>query len=143
MQYSQKLVDHFIREEGYELKAYKDHQGHWTIGIGHKLPAGKDWVGYTITKEQAYQTLYRDLNWAFDAAEEIFPEYNSFPENVRVGLVDMIFNMGESRFRGFKKTINLINQKKFKEASEEALDSEWAKLDVPNRAKHIAQLLRG
>lgn len=139
---SKLLIDHFTLEEGLHLQAYKDHLGHWTIGIGHKLPSGKNWSGYQITKEQAVETLYRDLAWAFEAAKEIYPRYDSYPDNVQLAIVDMIFNLGEPGYRQFTTTIGLIKAGKFDEAADQALQSKWAR-QVPNRAKRITDLLRG
>lgn len=137
------LVEHFTLEEGCRLTSYRDHQGNWTIGIGHKLPSGKDYSNFKITQKQAQDTLIRDLEWAFDAAREIFPEYDSYPTKTQLGILDMIFNMGESRFRGFTNTIRLIRLREFNRASVEALNSDWARHDVPNRAARTAALLRG
>lgn len=139
--YNKKIHEHFIFEEGFRNESYLDHQGNYTIGIGHYLGKSDAFKGIKWSDEKVMTVFENDLDIAVDGAKQIFPQFNTFSENVQLAIMDMIFNMGINRFRGFKKTIRLIHQGKFKEAAQEALDSEWAKRDVPNRAKRISKLL--
>ena len=141
MKYPKHIIDHFIAEEGMVLSRYIDTENHATIGIGHKLLPHEATLQF-ITKEQAYTLLENDLDNATRACFRIFPNYNSFPEKTRLGILDMIFNLGEYGFSKFTKTILLLNQGKYEEASKEALNSTWAK-QVPNRARRTSKLLSG
>ncbi len=141
MKYPKHIIDHFIAEEGMVLSRYIDTENHATIGIGHKLLPHEATLQF-ITKEQAYALLENDLDNATRACFRIFPNYNSFPEKTRLGILDMIFNLGEYGFSKFTKTILLLNQGKYEEASKEALNSTWAK-QVPNRARRTSKLLSG
>jgi lysozyme len=143
MPYSKKTIDHFVFEEGLRLNKYLDTTGHWTIGIGHKLT--KEDLGNnlsTITKEQAYEILEKDLDIAKKDTKRIFPEYDTYPENVKLALLDMTFNLGYSGLSKFVVTIPLVKQRKFKEAADQAMKSLWAR-QVPNRAKRVTKLLAG
>lgn len=143
MPYSKKTIEHFTFEEGLRLNKYLDTTNNWTIGIGHKLTKDElDANLSTITKEQAYDILEKDLDNAKKDAKRIFPEYDTYPENVKLALLDMTFNLGYSGLSKFITTIGLIKDRKFKEASVQAMKSLWAR-QVPNRAKRVTKLLAG
>lgn len=141
MKYPKHIIDHFIAEEGLVLSRYIDTEKHATIGIGHKLLPHESGLQF-VTKNQAYAILETDLDNTMKACLRLFPNYNSFPENTRLGILDMVFNLGENGFSKFTKTIKLLNEGKYQEASNEALNSTWAK-QVPNRARRTAKLLSG
>lgn len=143
MKYSKQTQDHFVREEGLVLTKYKDTTGNWTIGIGHKLTANELRNGLSIiTNEKAYVLLEQDLDIALRDAKKIFPEYDSYPENTKLALLDMTFNLGYTGLSKFITTIGLIKQRKFQEAAAQAMKSLWA-TQVPNRAKRVTKLLAG
>ena len=50
--------------------------------------------------------------------------------------------MGFSGVKKFKKTIQYIKDDNFLMASEEMLDSKWAKSDSPNRAKELSEIIK-
>jgi lysozyme len=140
--YGKEIVDHFIREEGYSEKSYLDTKGNWTIGIGHLLGVGSSFSDMRWTRAKIISVFENDLDSAYADAKIIFPQFMSFSYNVQLAILDMIFNMGAVRFRGFKKSIRLINEGRFKEAAVEILDSKWAKVDVPNRAIRVSNLMK-
>jgi lysozyme len=143
MPYSKKTIEHFVFEEGIRLNKYLDTTGHWTIGIGHKLTVQELKNNlFTITVEQAYDILEKDLDIALKDAKRLFPQYDTYPENVKLALLDMTFNLGFSGFSKFITTIGLIKDRKFKEAADQAMKSLWAR-QVPNRAKRVTKLLAG
>lgn len=143
MPYSKKTIQHFEFEEGLRLNRYLDTTNNWTIGIGHKMTADELKNNITfITREQAYSLLERDLDIAKENAKKIFPQYDTYPENVKLALLDMAFNLGYSGLSKFITTIGLIKDRKFEEASVQAMKSLWAR-QVPNRAKRVCKLLSG
>lgn len=143
MPYSKKTIDHFVFEEGLRLNKYLDTTNNWTIGIGHKLTTDELKNNLSvITKEQAYLLLEKDLDIAKQDAKRIFPQYDTYPENVKLALLDMAFNLGYSGLSKFVTTIGLIKDRKFEEASVQAMKSLWAR-QVPNRAKRVTKLLAG
>lgn len=80
--------------EGLRLKAYLCPAGVWTIGYGHTLTARK---GKTITKEQALELLYSDL--------EVFEQIINYVVKVPLkqyqfdALVSFVFNIGIVNFK--------------------------------------------
>lgn len=140
------IYTEFLKEkEGKRLKAYKpqDKEKYYTIGYGHY---GEDVTeGMTITDEQAEQYLRKDINKKLLAIRKAIPKFDSLPIRVRTHLLGSWFRGSLS---GSPKTIRLINEGKFEEASKEFLNNNEYKTTkltgVKNRmdatAKAIASL---
>ena len=64
------------------------------------------------------------------------------PKAIKEVLINMIFQIGFSGVRKFRKTIQYIKDDNFLKASEEMLDSKWAKSDSPNRAKELSEIVK-
>lgn len=139
--YSKEVHDHFITEEGYKHQSYLDHLGNYTIGIGHLLGTNGAFKGIKWGDAKISEVFENDLDIFLTAAKEIFPEWAILPPNVQLAILDMIFNLGPRGFRQFKTVIRMVHNGKFLEAGAAALDSKWARSDVPNRALRTAKLL--
>ena len=125
-----------IRHEGLRLKPYNDTVGKLTIGVGRNL----DDVG--ISEREAMVLLSSDILQAKTSAAKIFwPEFESLNEARQSALIDMAFNLGEGKLRGFKSMIAAIKNGDFDSAAFHALDSKWA-TQVGHRANEIAEMLR-
>jgi len=117
----------FLREvEGLKLNVYKDTKGILTIGYGRNLESR----GINVT--EAELMLDRDVNSVIADLIDIFPNFFNFPENLRVVLVSMMFNLGKSRFLTFKKFIDAVKRGDKKAMVYELLNSNRAK-QLPNR----------
>lgn len=67
--------------------------------------------------------------------------YVGQPESVQAALMNMCFNLGLPRLKGFKRMIAALKAKNYTIAAQEALDSKWA-TQVGQRAKDVAIMLR-
>ena len=56
-------------------------------------------------------------------------------------VTEMCYQLGVGGFSKFKKTISYLQNKQFNDASEEMLDSLWAK-QTPNRAKELSKRVK-
>ena len=139
--YSKSVHDHFIAEEGYRTKSYKDTKGYWTIGIGHLLSKTENFEGLVWTDAKVRTVFENDLDNSLRHAKEIFPQYDILPPTVQLAILDMIFNLGGYGFRQFKTVIRMIHAGRYVDAAAAALDSKWARTDVPNRARRTAKLI--
>ena len=126
--------DFLRRVEGLKLKAYKDTKGIITIGYGRNLES----KGISLTEAEIM--LNRDVNDAVSDLIEIFPNFYSFPENLRVVLVSMMFNLGKDGFLSFKKFINAVRKGDKKAMVYELLNSKRAK-ELPDRVNEERHLL--
>lgn len=149
-----KLKRELIRDEDNRLDAYRDSEGHWTIGVGHYLddksvaePRIK-----RITPAESMAFLDADVKAAIRIATELVPSYDrdawgfsiltwNEAEDVRSrALVNMAFNLG-NRLGGFTKFLLAMNQRKWDEAAVEMMDSKWAG-QVGDRAKRLRDMIR-
>ena len=129
------LIASVKTHEGLELKPYLDSSavGVLTIGYGRNLERG-------ITKEEAEMLLLNDL--AISTKEgESFGFFKDLTDNRQDVIVEMIFNLGLTRFKNFKKTIGYINQANHSAAADEMLDSKWADM-VGQRAITLSNKFR-
>ena len=135
--------------------AYLDSKGILTIGYGFNLEdpiirrklqsRGFDVDGMIkkkvkMTKSEALPVLEEIYKESFDTAKKKFPNFDTFPDDVKHVVTDMMFNMGESRFDGFKKMKAALLKNDYAGAAREIADSSYAK-QVGNRAKRNMEVL--
>ena len=133
------LKEMIARHEGYEPRVYKCTNGYDTIGYGFAIKdlyMDKE-VADLILDQKIREMLNRilgDKDWG-----NWFPEK---PQKIQEVLINMIFQIGFSGVKKFRKTIQYIKDDNFLMAGEEMLDSKWAKSDSPNRAKELSEIVK-
>lgn len=130
-----KLRNELKRDEGLRLFPYYDTKGVLTIGVGRNLNEG-------ISETEADYMLDNDIQDTIEDAHKFkwFEEISPARKHV---ILNMLFNLGLSRFKTFKKMIRAIELDQWALASVEALESKWAKQDVGSkRSTSIAETLR-
>ena len=155
------LEDQLILHEGLRLEVYKCPAGYWTVGVGRNLegkPLRKEEQEYIfkrsglapdevievlkergITKDEALFLLREDIA----DAEKDLQHFDWFPrlDPVRRKVVlDMRYNLGPTRFRGFKKMIAALARGDYKAAAAEMVDSAWYH-QVGNRSKRLVRMM--
>ena len=113
--------EYIKKHESMVLKPYTDSVGKLTIGVGRNLDDNG------ISEDEALYMLSHDIKTVTDDLHSIFEDFSYLPYDVQLALTDMIFNLGKPRFLGFKKMIQAIKDKDFKEAARQAKDSKWCK----------------
>jgi lysozyme len=138
----ERLKKQVIANEGVRKTAYKDTLNNWTIGVGHliKLPNEEYLLDKELTDLEVDQIFVTDLNQAIDDARK-FIDADSIPDEAFEVIVDMAFNLGLPKLLKFKNFQQALKDKDFVKASEEMLDSRWAK-QLPNRSKRLAEIMR-
>ena len=130
------LIDDIKKHEGFSPVVYQCTAGYDTIGYGQRVKYLK------VTQEQAEEWLEEELqNLRYILADK----YNWFlpaPTEVQDIVMNMNYQLGVTSFSKFKKTIHLLENKDYKGASEEMLDSKWARDDTPRRAKDLSDRLK-
>jgi len=123
--------------EGNRAIPYIDSMGHLTIGIGHQL-TNKGKSSYSVNEINQFFT--QDLNIAIDSAKTLYPNFNKLPKEIKIRLVDFVFNVGITRAKGFKKFNLAINSSNYKLASKELINSRYYS-QVKGRAEKFSQIL--
>jgi lysozyme len=131
--------------EGKKLSAYIDSVGILTIGIGHNVIAnpvpGITKVGDKITEEQCYELFNKDISIAIKEIQRALEWIPQLTPARQAVLYDMCFNLGLKGLLGFKNTLRMVEEGKYKEASEGMLVSLWAK-QVGRRAKYLSKQMK-
>jgi lysozyme len=128
-----KLRESITRHEALRLKPYLDTSGKLTIGYGRNLHD----VG--IDKSEAQYMLDKDIHRATDEAQS-YHWFWGLTEPRQDVVIEMIFNLGGSRFREFPKLIHALEKSDFETAAEEMIDSKWAR-EVGFRATELAGVM--
>jgi len=123
-----------IRHEGMRLRAYRDSEGVWTIGIGRNIETRG------LTEEEVYYLFDNDvLTHTIEAQKlPVFDKLDPVRQDV---LISMVFNMGLPRLLGFRKFLGALEERDWPGASREMLDSRWSS-QVGNRAQELAKMIR-
>ena len=133
------LKEQIAKHEGYEPKVYKCTNGYDTIGYGFAI---KDLY---MDKEVADLILDQKINKLLkriSADEDWGDWFLEKPQAIQEVLINMIYQIGFSGVKRFRKTIQYIKDDNFLMASEEMLDSKWAKSDSPNRATELSEIVK-
>lgn len=141
--------------EGERFRVYKDTMGIPTIGIGFNLldpdarqlcvACGADYGALLrglaeLTPEQSNYLYQQSALDVLEWLTVIFPAYFTYSLNRQIALLDMGYNLGEPRFKGFRMMISAILSVDWAQAAEQALRSEWA-AQVGHRATQDAAWL--
>lgn len=129
------LKDQLILHEGLKLEPYECTAGKLTIGVGRNIED----IG--ITEDEARYLLDNDILRVCDELDRNLPWWRDLSDARQRVLVDMVFNLGISRFMQFQNTIAAIESGDYDLASKEMLDSRWSN-QVGNRAKTLSRMMR-
>jgi len=130
------LIDSIKENEGYVPTVYKDSLGIDTIGYGFAI---KDLF---LNEDICDTILNRKLAHLLEKINKKFSWYRYMPPEIQDVVVEMCYQMGVYGFSCFKKTIAYLQDKQWKKASEEMLDSRWA-IQTPNRAQRMSSIVKG
>lgn len=147
----------FITEnEGLRLTSYDDSEGVRTVGIGFNLERddakekieafGLDFKKVvdgeqSLTKAQANQLFEETLAEAEADAEIIFSNFGELSDNRKTALIDMVFNLGGTKWRTYTLSIKDIANENWDAFVKRWEDSRWAK-QVGSRADKVLQLIK-
>ena len=129
-----KALQLIKKHEGLKLKPYRCSEGKLTIGYGRNLED----VG--IKEKEALIMLINDTEDATDECIKLFPNFALFNKTRQAVLINMMFNLGASRFYNFQRMRKALSLFDYEEAAIEMLDSRWAD-QVGNRAIELANIM--
>ncbi|WP_227505260.1 glycoside hydrolase family protein [Klebsiella aerogenes] len=110
------------------FRVYKDSLGFPTIGYGHLLKPGESFPN-GITEETADKILYNDI---VSARNDSYKLGLALPNDWQDFMVLMVFQLGITKTRQFKKMIAALKKGDYKEAVVQAKSSAWY-VQTPNR----------
>lgn len=128
------LVENIKLSEGFKSRVYQCTQGYDTIGFGFAI---KDLVMSKAVADLILEEKLEDLV----ARLSSYDFFINSPDEIREVLAEMAYQMGVGGLLKFKKTLKMVADRDYRQASVEMLDSLWAK-QTPNRAKRLASIVR-
>lgn len=127
------IVDDLMNHEGFCAEPYQDTNGVWTVGYGWNLEC-------TPMTQEAAEFVLREQAIEAIADAERYRWFHDLSHNRKRVVINMIFNLGRTGFRRFKKTIAFIDRSDYEAAAAEMLDSLWAR-QVGHRATFLSELM--
>ena len=134
---SDRLIEQLRIHEGVEKHVYQDHLGFWTIGVGRLVD---ERGGLGLSEDEIDYLLKNDIYRSRKELSETFSWFDDLDEVRQDGMCNLHFNLGLTRLRGFQKALRFMESGDFLLASEEFLDSRWAK-QVGNRSDDVAHMI--
>lgn len=152
------VFDMLAFDEGLKLTVYKDTLGYWTVGIGHLLTkkidksvaiaeldklVGRKTNG-VITEAEARKIFTSDVNAAIKqikSSKILAPIYDKVSEVRKMGIINMVFQMGLSGAESFKNSLTLISNSYYTKAASNMRKSKWYS-QTPNRAERVIKVLQ-
>jgi len=126
------VEDLIKRHEGFSDRVYLCTEGIPTVGWGHALH-----VGTLVPMGTCELFFEQDIR-------KVYEDYLTLGLNLdevrKAVVVNMIFNLGISGFRKFKRTIKLIKDGNYTKAGAEMLRSKWAG-QVGKRANELSEMM--
>jgi len=123
-----------IKHEGLKLKPYRCPAGKLTIGVGRNIEDNG------ISESEALYLLRHDIKRCKSELNEIFKDFNDLPKEIQNVLVDMIFNLGKTRFLKFEKMIQAVKNEDYEEMVKQMKDSKWCK-QVKSRCDELSKIV--
>lgn len=120
--------------EGVERFPYRCTAGKLTIGVGFNL----DDVG--LYPEEIAFILDNRINLIRTKLREALPWFDTLDEVRQSVLLDMAYNLGHQGLLKFKRTLGSIERGEYVLASEQMLESLWAR-QVKGRAVRLSKMM--
>jgi lysozyme len=133
---TEQLLEMLKRHEGVRSKVYLCSAGYETIGVGRNISES----GMGLSDDEVDYLLENDIARVI---KELSTEYRWFKDldDVRKdAMIDISFNLGATRLRGFKRALAAMEVADYKMAAKEFLDSKWSR-DVKGRATELCYMI--
>ena len=122
-------------KQGDRHSMYKDTVGKYTTGYGRNL------TDRGISESEARMMLINDVLDVTKECRQTFSWFESLDDVRQEVVLNMVFNIGMPKFKGFKRMIHHVERREFASAAIEMLDSKWAN-QVGRRAIRLAAEMR-
>ena len=138
-----RLTEMLRRHEGVESHAYLCSQNFTTIGVGRNIDAGNNGRarGLGLSDDEVDYLLRNDIDRVVEELDDEFSWFAGLNDARSDAMVDISFNLGQTRLRGFRKALEAMESGEWEEASRQFLESRWAD-QVGNRAVELAEIIR-
>ena len=141
----EQLRDELEEDEGCMYVVYLDHLKLKTCGVGHLVRADDPEfdmdVGDPVSEERVAELFAKDIGWTISDCQKLVPDFDMLPEEVRLILANMMFNMGLTRMRKFLRMLAAVEERRWEKAADEMYSSRWRE-QVPARSGRLIARMR-
>jgi len=140
-----KLREELEIDEGRVDSVYLDHLGYPTFGIGHLITSDDPEHGCPVDTPVAawrvVEAFEDDVQNVLADCEKLYVQWEHLPEEVKLIIANMMFNMGLTRLSKFKGMKRGVDAQNWDVAAAEMVDSRWYK-QVTNRADRLVKRMK-
>ncbi len=133
---TEKLLEMLKRHEGVRSKVYLCSAGYETIGVGRNISES----GMGLSDDEVDYLLENDIERVIKELSAEYRWFNSLDDVRKDAMIDISFNLGATRLRGFKRALAAMEVADYKMAAKEFLDSKWSR-DVKGRATELCYMI--
>ena len=132
-----ELIEMLRRHEGVRDKVYLCSAGYETIGVGRNI--SEDGLG--LSEDEIDYLLNNDIKRVREELTEEYYWFAGLDEARQDAMIDISFNLGQTRLRGFVKSLEAMAREDFDTAADEFMDSKWSE-QVGDRAVEVTEIIR-
>ena len=132
-----ELIEMLRRHEGVRDKVYLCSAGYETIGVGRNI--SEDGLG--LSEDEIDYLLNNDIKRVREALTEEYYWFAGLNDARQDAMIDLSFNLGQTRLRGFVKALEAMSREEFENAADEFMDSRWSE-QVGDRAVEVTEIIR-
>tara|TARA_Y100000385_G_scaffold106213_1_gene110084 strand:+ start:1765 stop:2199 length:435 start_codon:yes stop_codon:yes gene_type:complete len=132
----EKLLEMLKRHEGVRSHVYLCSAGYETIGVGRNIAAS----GIGLSDDEVDYLLENDIVRVIKELSSEYPWFKNLDAVRKDAIIDIGFNLGATRLRGFRRALAAMDAADYKTASLEFLDSKWSR-DVKGRSTELAYMI--
>ena len=130
------LIEMLKRHEGVRSTVYVCSAGYETIGVGRNISA----TGLGLSDDEVDYLLQNDIERVIKELSAEYHWFNSLDDVRKDAMIDISFNLGATRLRGFKRALAAMEVADYKLAAKEFLDSKWSQ-EVKGRSHELASMI--
>ena len=132
----QKLLEMLERHEGVRSHVYLCSAGYETIGVGRNISKS----GMGLSDDEVDYLLENDIVRVIKELSSEYPWFRGLDDVRKDAMIDISFNLGATRLRGFKRALAAMEVADYTTAAKEFLDSKWSR-DVKGRATELCYMV--
>lgn len=133
---TEKLLEMLKRHEGVKSHVYLCSAGYETIGVGRNISKS----GLGMSADEVDYLLENDIVRVIKELSSEYPWFRGLDDVRKDAMIDISFNLGATRLRGFRRALAAMDAADYKTASLEFLDSKWSR-DVKGRSTELAYMI--
>lgn len=133
---TEKLLEMLKRHEGVKSHVYLCSAGYETIGVGRNISKS----GMGLSEDEVNYLLENDIVRVIKELSSEYPWFKDLDDVRKDAMIDISFNLGATRLRGFKRALAAMEVADYTTAAKEFLDSKWSR-DVKGRATELCYMV--